>query len=303
MLADPAAVLRALRLAPDTAVDVEPPGRGVERWTFCPPGGERRVAIVRAHPERELAANHAAVVEALSRDGFTGMPPVLAILGDAVIEAGVSGVSALALVPPAQSLEAAMSALAVLHSLGLREGLRWDEAPEALLPSEWPLHRLGFAAYEREAVAPALAAARDEVLRSPWGFTHGDCTAASVLLSPGQAALTDFHLAGLGPQLFDVAAFLLTAGLSADVRRELASAYARGRGLDPGATADTVDLAGILWGIAELLVLPRRSIELFGDDAAIAALTTAAVRIERGLREPAGSQPAALAIRAVLWSA
>jgi hypothetical protein len=62
-----------------------------------------------------------------------------------------------------------------------------------------------------------------------------------------------------------------------------------------------VDLAGILWGVNELLTLPRQSIALLGDDAALAALNIAATRIERGLREPAGAHPAAAKIRAALW--
>jgi hypothetical protein len=72
---------------------------------------------------------------------------------------------------------------------------------------------------------------------------------------------------------------------------------------DQDETADAVDLAGILWGISELLVLPRRSIELLGDDVASDALNTAAARIERGVREPAGTQPMAAAVRAALWPA
>jgi hypothetical protein len=301
VLVDAGSLLQALRLPETSSVDAEPHGLGVERWTLCAPGAEQRVVVVRAHPEPELAANHAAVVEALSRAGFTRMPPPLALVGDAVVEPEIPGVTALALVPPARSLEAAMGAIAALHSLDVREGLRWEQSPEMVLPSEWPLHRLGFAAHERDAATTALHSARDAILISPWGFTHGDCTAAHVLLAPGHAELTSFHAAGFGPQLFDVAAFLLTAGIEADARSYLATIYAAQRDLDPRGTADLVDLASILWGIGELLVLPRRSIELLGDDAALSALNLGAGRIERGIREPAGDHPAARAIRAALW--
>ncbi len=276
---------------------------GAERWRVCPQAADSRVVILRAHPDGDLAANHVAVVEALSRVGFPHMPTPLAAVGDVVVEEDVPGVGALALVPPEGSTQAAMSALADLHSVEIREGLRWGAAPENALPVELPLHRLGFAAHEREAAAPALAAAREVILGPPWGFAHGDCTAANVLLAPGRAWLTSFHAAGFGPQLFDVAAFLLTAGLDGSARQELARHYAARRSLDPGRTSALIDLAGIVWGISELLVLPRRSIELLGDDAASAALNTAAGRIERGIREPAGAHPTAAAIRAALWPA
>jgi hypothetical protein len=223
------------------------------------------------------------------------------VLEGATIEADVRGISALAVLPPARSLEAAMLALAALHSLNIREGLRWDSSPQDLLPREWPLHRLGFAAHEREAAAPALEAARDAILESPWGFVHGEATAAHVLLGPGHAELTSFHAAGFGPQLFDVAAFLLTAVTEPEQRRQLAHRYASARSLDPLATVDLTDLASVLWGIQELLVLPRRSIELLGDDAALAALNLAAGRIERALREPLTAHSTATAIRQALW--
>jgi hypothetical protein len=302
VLADDRAILRALRLPESSEVDVEPAGPGVERWTICVPGAEPRVVILRGHPDGELAANHAAVVDALSRAAFRHMPVPLAAVGEVVAEEPVAGVTALALVPPGGSAEAAMAALAALHSLDTREGLRWELLPRDLLgESPPPLHRLGFAAHERAGAEQPLADARRAMLQSPWGFTHGDATAAHILLASGQAWLTSFHAAGFGPQLFDVAAFLLTSGLDPSARGSLAELYARIRSFDPASTADLVDLAGILWGINELLVLPRRSIELLGDDAASSALNIAAGRIERGIRERAGDHPAARDLRAALW--
>jgi hypothetical protein len=302
VLADHDAVLRALRLPLESEVDIEPAGHGVERWAMCPPGAEPRVVVLRVHPDPELAANHAAVVEALSRSGFRHMPEPLAVVGHVLVEAPVAGVTALSLVPPEGSAEAAVAALASLHALDIQEGLRWGRAPVAILGDQpLPLHRLGFAAAERSAAEPALAAAARAVLDSPWGFTHGDAIAGHVLLAPGKAWLVSFHAAGFGPQLFDLSAFLLTSGLDATARRALAGQYASLRALDVPITTDLVDLAGILWGISELLVLPRRSIELLGDDSASAALNTAAGRIERGIREPAGRHAAAREIRAALW--
>jgi hypothetical protein len=196
-----------------------------------------------------------------------------------------------------------MGALAALHELGVREGDRWAMPPGEIVPSDVPLHRLGFASGERDAAAPGLEAARAAILGSPWGFIHGDATAAYVLLAPGDAWLTGLHNAGYGPALYDVAALLLTSGVDAETRRSLALSYAGARGFDGVDTADLADVAGILWGIRELLTLPRRTIELMGDDVALHALNTAAGRIERGIREAAGSHPAAAAIRAALWPA
>ena len=106
-------------------------------------------------------------------------------------------------------------------------------------------------------------------------------------------------VAGTNPTV----SFLLTSGLEAPARRALAMHYAQLRSLEPNKTADEVDTAGILWGIDELLRLPRRLIEMLGDDAASEALHTASARIGRGLKSPAGSSPAAAGIRAALWPA
>ncbi|WP_322795893.1 hypothetical protein [Tepidiforma sp.] len=300
MLAEPADVLRALGLPPAAPYTVEPLGEAAgspERWL----AGDRS-AIVRCPPTEEAARNHQAVFEALAQAGFAAMPRLLGFSGLAAIEEDVPGASALQVVPPPGALEAAVTALAALHALPVREGLDWEKAPADLLAgAPLPLFRLGFAAHEREAAAAPLEAARAELLASPFGFAHRAATAANVRLAPGRAWWVDFSAAGFGPQLFDLAALLLTSGLEAPARRVLAMGYARVRALDPDRTADLADLAGIWWGIDELLGLPRRQVAALGDDAALAALNLAAVRIERGIREPAGAHPAAAAIRRALW--
>ena len=100
----------------------------------------------------------------------------------------------------------------------------WGATPADLFPEgELPLHRLGFAATERDAARGPLAEARAALLSSPFGFCHRDATAGKILLAPGRAWLTDFGRAGFGPQMFDVAAFLLTSGIEAAGRRALAA--------------------------------------------------------------------------------
>ncbi len=300
MLADPADVARTLRLPPGTAFEVERLGEAPgspERWSAA-----GRVAIIRHPPGPEAAQNHAAVFEALAAAGFAALPPLLGFSGVATIEGEVPGLTALQVEPPPGAAAAAIQALAALHDLPVREGLDWERAPQELLPgAPPPLFRLGFAASERDAAAPHFVAAQAELLDTPFGLAHRAATAANVLLAPGLAWLIDFRAAGFGPQLFDVAAFLLTAGIEPAGRRALAMEYARLRGLDPARTADLVDLAGIAWGVEELLGLPRRQVEALGDDAALAALNLAAVRIERGIRTPAGDSPVAAAIRHALW--
>jgi Ser/Thr protein kinase RdoA (MazF antagonist) len=166
---------------------------------------------------------------------------------------------------------------------------------------EVPLHRLGFAAAAREAAGPWFARLREDLLGSPFGFVHGDTSAANVLLAKDRAWLVDFSHAGFGCQLFDLAAFLLTCGLDAPARRVLALDYARRRELPPEETADLTDAAGLRWGIGELLRLPRRQIETLGDEGATEAILTAASRIQRGIRASAGENEAAGAIRRALW--
>jgi hypothetical protein len=307
MLVNPVTVLTMLRLPGDTPVEVEPLGElpgSPERWRVETPDGPRSL-IVRRPLDPDEAMNHAAMMEALTNVGFEQMPRLLGFVdGDATVELEPEGVTALQLVPPPGAAEAAMEALAAFHSLPVKEGLHWGASPADLFPEDdIPLHRLGFTAAERERAREPLARAREALLVSPFGLAHGDCTAANVLLASGRAWLTSFTAAGYGPQIFDVAAFLLTSGIEAPGRRALAAAYGRARGWVAPGTVDQVDLLGILWGIHELLGLPRRLIESLGDDAATAHLKLTASRIEKGIRQPAGSSPIAAAIRAALWPA
>jgi hypothetical protein len=265
--------------------------------------GERRIeAIVREAATPDEALNHLAVCEALANAGYPFAPRILAVVGTAVVEAALPGESAMRLVPPPGSAEAAMESLAALHSLHIKEGLDREKSPSDLFPAmEVPLHRLGFAATEREPAREPLAEAHDYLLASPFGFAHRNAIAANVILAPGRAWLTDFATAGFGPQMFDVAAFLLTSGIEPAGRRALAAAYARHRAVSPDTAADLVDLVGILWGMDWLLELPRKLITSLGDDAATDALRLATGRIEKGIRLAAGDSPVARAIRAALW--
>jgi len=299
-------VAAALRLPAGSAIDIEPLGMrdsSPVRAAVREPDGKTRVVLARALAGSEEALNHAAVLEALASRGYPHAPRLLAVTSDVSVEEWVDGLSALALVPPPGSAEAAIEALAALHVVPVREGLDWDESPADVLPAaEVPLHRLGFAAAERDPARGPLAAAHEALVATPFGFAHRDATAANVLLAPARAWLVGFGRAGFGPQLFDVAAFLLTSGLDAPARAALAARYAQARDL-PRETVDLVDLAGIVWGLNETLALPRRQVELLGDDANTEALRTAALRIERGVRAAAGGHPAAFAIRSALWPA
>ncbi len=307
MLVDPHPVLALLRLPGDTPIEIEPLGErpgSPERWRIGTPDGPRSL-IVRRPIDPDEAMNHAAMMEALANAGFPHIPALAGIIdGDVTVEVEPPGVTALQLVPPPGAAEAAIEALAAFHTLPLKEGLDWGAAPAELFPDdEVPLHRLGFTAGERERAREPLARAREALLASPFGLAHRDCTAANVLLASGRAWLTGFASAGYGPQIFDVAAFLLTSGIEAPGRRALAAAYGRARGWEAPATVDQVDLLGILWGIQELLGLPRKLIETLGDDAATTHLKLAASRIEQGIRQPAGSSPIAAGIRSALWPA
>ncbi len=300
-------LLRSLGLPAESVLTEEPLGERVGspvRVRIDAPGGATQVVVVRQPVDSESAFNHAAVMEALAKAGFAQMPQLLAVLeGGATVETWVDGASALAFVPPTGSMEAAIEALAALHGLPVREGLRWGQPPDEVLPSpDVPLYRLGFAAAERESAIGALADAHRAVLDTAFGFVHGDATAARFLLAPAAAAVINFNRAGYGPQLFDVAALLLTSGLEPAGRRVLAQRYAGLRAMEPGETANLVDLAGLLWGFETQLGLPRRLVETLGDDAESAALNTAAARIEQGMRSPAGNHAAATAIRSALWA-
>jgi hypothetical protein len=305
MLVEREQLLAALRLPVTTEVDFEPLGGtrfAPERVSLCVPGAAERLVLLRAFAERDEAENHIAVLGALQLRGFRQAPKLLGVVGAVAIEAWVDGFTALAVVPAPGACEAAVTALADLHALPIREGMRWGAAPADLFSAdEVPLHRLGFAAYERELARRPLSAGLDAVLETPFGFVHRNATAANVLLDGARATIVDYSTAGYGAQFMDVAAFLLTSGLDAAARRALAAHYARVRGLPLADAVDGVDVAGILWGIGHLLVLPRRLIETHGDDTASEAISLAAGRVDRGMRLPAGEHPAAAAIRAALW--
>ncbi|MGE0599882.1 MAG: phosphotransferase [Dehalococcoidia bacterium] len=296
-------ILAALGYSPDTPATWESIGDSPWSPATLTIGGEStREFLIRDSADLDEAQNHAAVFEALANAGFPHIPKLVAIVGNATIEEPPPGTTAMQLVPPPGSAEAAMAALAAWHALPLKEGLDWGRMPDDLFPAgEIPLHRLGFAAAEREPALEPLQKARDYLLASPFGFAHRNAIAANVLLAPANAWLTDFSAAGYGPQYFDVAAFLLTSGVEAPGRRALAAAYARHREVSPDAAADLVDLLGILWGIGWLLELPRRLITNLGDDATTDSLKLASTRVERGIRQPAGDSPVAAAIRAALW--
>ncbi len=303
-MVSPGELLAALGLPEDTPLAWEPSGEA--------PGSPVRVFIQGARPMEvvvrepagsESRENHAAVSARLHEAGFRWVPELLAIAGGATVERAAPGSTALQFIPPPGAAEAVMSALAALHSLPLREGLDWGRSPQDMFPpDEFPLHRLGFASEEREPARGPLLEAHDYLLASPFGFAHRNATAANVLLGPGQAWLCDFSQAGYGPQLWDVAAFLLTSGLEGPARRALAAAYAAQREMSPDTAAELVDLLGILWGMHWLLELPRRLITNLGDDATTDGLKLCAARIDRGMRQPAGDSPIAGAIRRALWN-
>ena len=302
-MVDEAGVLAALGLPADAPVHWENFGESPWSPVLLSVGGSAPFeAVVREPAEPEAAQNHIAVADALANAGFAHVPRLLAVVGAASVEEAVPGATAMRLVPPPGSAEAAMAALAELHALPLREGLDWGRTPGDLyLAAEVPLHRLGFSAVEREPAREPLLEAHGYLLASPFGFAHRNAIAANVLLAAGNAWLTDFSAAGYGAQYFDVAAFLLTSGIEAPGRRALAAAYARHREVAPDTAADLIDLLGILWGIGWLLELPRKLITNLGDDSATDALKLASTRVEKGMRQPAGDSPVAAAIRTALW--
>ncbi|MGI8424993.1 MAG: aminoglycoside phosphotransferase family protein, partial [Chloroflexota bacterium] len=275
MLVDRDRLLAALRLPRTTVVDAEPlTGIAGSPERISITGIEHPFAVIaRRSPDLERASNNIAVLEALNARAIACTPRLLAIVDGAAIETAIDGLTALAVVPSPGACEAAIDGLAALHGAGVREGLHWGCAAADLFPpGELPLHRLGFAAPEREAAHAPFAALREELLTTPFGFTHGRATADNVLLGPRSATFVDFEAAGFGPQLFDVAAFLLTAGLSAEYRHILAHRYGGLCGFPPTETAARIDLLALRWGIEELLLLPRRLILSLGDEASTDAL-------------------------------
>jgi hypothetical protein len=217
MLVEPQTLAAALRLPPDTTADFEPLSGAFaapERVTLTAPNGERSIVLLHTSMDSEAAQNHLAEMETLTNAGFPFAPRLLGIVDEVAIEEWVDGVTALAVVPPPGACEAAIEALVALHTSAVHEGLNWGARPEDLIPEgELALHRLGFAAPEREPAIAPFARARDAVIATPFGFAHGNATAANVLLAKGAATLTNFEAAGYSSQYMDIAAFLLTSGL------------------------------------------------------------------------------------------
>ncbi|HET7738952.1 MAG TPA: hypothetical protein VFK32_10300 [Tepidiformaceae bacterium] len=302
MIEDEAGLRSLLRIDPTARLDVEDlstPWASITHLTATDP--PLNVVLKRA-VDPEAAYTELAVLEAFGRIGFSAAPHLRAIHGDAAVLEWVDGAPATALVPPAGAVDAAVDALAALHSLSIAEGVHWGSPPEAVV--EWaplPLHRLGFSADERDAADPPIGEAFELLRAAHWGMTHGDATAANVLLRPGGATFTGWGRAGYGPSLFDLSAFLLTAGIPAAERAAAVRRYARARSLDEDTLVAEADLLGILWGLDWLLPLPRRQIVVMGDDAATSLLVLLANRIERAIKEPAGHHPLAARIRRALW--
>lgn len=300
MLADEATLRRLLGAGPGDELSVEPGAvapASVERVAW---GG--RALVVRRAVDDNLAANNAAVVETLHNAGFSAIPSVLAISGPATVEQEFAGLPLTATEVSARSLELAVDALARLHALPLREGAAWERTRAELLPpSPPPLHRLGFAAHEREPAEPMFDQARAELLETPFGFAHRSLTADKVLAGEGKVVFTGWELAGQGCQLADVALLLATSGAAPPQRDDLARRYARARGLNEQRAPGQVDLATIVFGIDELLELPRRQIEVMGNDNAMSNVILLAGRIERAIRSAAGDHPVAARIRSILW--
>ena len=305
MLASPESVAAVLGMPAGTTGEVEPLGLrpgSPEHVLLSPPGGPRMDVMVRRSPDPDRAANHLAVMETFTRLGFAQAPRLLAIVGDTTVEEYLAGLSPMSVVPSDSELRAAVEALAAVHSLASREGLRWELRPAETLPGpDLPVFRLGYSAAERDAARPAMDQVHAALAESPIGFAHGSAVADHVVCARGRAWLVNFEDAGQGAQLLDVAAFLLTAGLDAPERRLLASHYARQRGLAEEETAELIDAGGLLWGLNWLLAVPRRLVENYGDDIASARIRLEAARIDEGMRSPAGTHPAAAAIRAALF--
>lgn len=302
MLEDEAGLRSLLRIDPTARIDIEDlstPWAAITHLTATDP--PLNVVLKRA-VDPEAAYAELAVLEAFGRIGFSAAPHLRAIHADTAILDWVEGATATTLIPPQGGVDAAVDAIAALHGLSIAEGAHWGDPPEAIV--EWaplPLHRLGFSADERDEADPPIAEAFEILRAADWGMTHGDATAANVLLRQGGATLTGWGRAGYGPRLFDLAAFLLTVGIPGPERATAVRRYARARSLDEDSLVAEADLFGVLWGLDWLLPLPRRQIVVMGDDAATSLLVLLANRIERAIKEPAGHHPLAARIRRALW--
>lgn len=304
MLLDEGTVRRLLALPDDAEVQMEEAGNPLvpaNRITVVR-GGERQHYHARTDASGERGYTHAAVVEALWKAGFPGVPRPVAYAGDVLIEEAPTGLPLTSIRANAVTMEAAVDLLASMHALDVREGRNYGRDAAELVPGEeTPLHRLGFAAHEREHAEPGLRAAKAAILEGPMGFAHGELTAANVLANEAQVTFTGFGQAGYGSQVMDLAALLSTAGLDAGQRRTLAEQYARKIAREPSAFADLVDVAGLLWGITWELELPRRQILVMGDEGAMEQLVLMSSRVQAAFKEAAGKHPAAQTLREALW--
>lgn len=302
MLIDTGELLSLMRLPADWPVDVEPmhayPSL-TERITMGT-GPDRRVVVVRSSTEWDHVHNMLAATETLERAGFKHMPTPIGAWGRCIVEEDVPAASALVIEPPPGSLDAAADILAELHAVKTSEGFRWGATPKELFPAEWQLFRLGFTQQERAAAETLLAQARERLLESPCGFTHGNCTAERLLLGNGKAWLVDFSFAGYGAHLSDLAAFALTSGIGPASRQAFVERYLGARGLPAEMTA-LYELAELTWGLDWLITLPRKMMTVHGDDAATASVRLQAGRVERGVRAGIGVDTLASAIRQALW--
>ncbi|MDZ7729147.1 MAG: hypothetical protein U5Q44_13655 [Dehalococcoidia bacterium] len=152
----------------------------------------------------------------------------------------------------AVTMESAVDLLASMHALEIREGRNHGRDAEELVPGEeTPLHRLGFAAHEREQADPGLRTAKAAILEGPMGFAHGELTAANALAnrSAAVALRRDSGRRGTDRRSWTWPALLCTAGLDAGQRRTLAEQYARKIAREPSTFADLVDVAGLPVGI------------------------------------------------------
>ncbi len=293
-------IRRALGLRESAELSLEPTGLAPNRPVMVRvPGDARRTLLVRPYLATDDAATNLQVLADLAAAGFAHAPLPVASIEAYAIEAFEEGLTPLQFAPDQAQWEAAIDALASLHERSAGSGRRWGEAREELLPRSLPLFRLGFTREEREAAEPLLAEAAALLAATPFGFVHGRLLADTVTFGPSGPTFHDFAQAGFGAQLVDVVSLLATAGLPAAERARLASRYGERRSL--AGVAELADLATLIWGLHELIELPRRQVEVFGDDVATEELVRMARNIERALRETAAEHPLAARIRAALW--
>lgn len=305
MALDPDFVIAALRLPEGTDVDVTPgtsTGSRTDLVTVRRPGGDQRRLVARSYAGADGAANDAYVLDALARLHFVHAPAVVGFAAGTVFEEAPTGAPAISVAVGEADARHVALALASLHGSSLREGVRWElEAADLLPAGELPLFRLGFTSDERSAAREPVAALIADLRTAAVGPVHGSAFASNVFLGPSTATLVDFGLAGKGIQVFDVAAFALTSGLDATARGDFARAYAAARGAPIEGAADWLDAAGLLWGLEYLMDIPRREIELLGDDPALEWVRLMARRVSQGIQEDGGAHPAATSLRRALF--